>query len=48
MHSFVSRHQHEIQGTLSGFDCLRFVCSLLRLSYVDGLASFLGDRRPFG
>jgi hypothetical protein len=42
MHSFVSRHQHEIQGTLSGFDRLRFVGSLLRLSYVDGLGSFLG------
>src|SRR3954451_814234 len=41
MQSFVSRHQHQIQGTLSGFDRLRFVGSLLRLSYVDGLASFL-------
>ena len=43
MDSFVSRHQHDIQGTLSGFDRLRFVGSLLRLSYVDGLGSFLGD-----
>src|ERR1700679_3741327 len=42
MHSFVSRHQHEIQGTLSGLDRLRFVGSLLRLSYVHGLVSFLG------
>jgi hypothetical protein len=41
MRSFVSRHQQEIQGTLSGFDRLRFVGSLLRLSYVEGLASFL-------
>jgi len=41
MQSFVSRHQHQIQGTLSGFDCLRFVGSLLRLSYVNGLAAFL-------
>jgi hypothetical protein len=41
MQSFVSRHQHQIQGTLSGFDRLRFVGSLLRLSYVDGLAAFL-------
>jgi hypothetical protein len=32
MQTFVSRHQHEIQGTLSGFDRLRFVGSLLRLS----------------
>ena len=42
MHSFVSRHQCEIQGTLSGFDRLRFVGSLLRLSYVEGLSAFLG------
>lgn len=41
MQTFVSRHQHEIQGTLSGFDRLRFVGSLLRLSYVNGLAAFL-------
>ena len=41
MQSFVSRHQQQIQGTLSGFDRLRFVGSLLRLSYVEGLASFL-------
>lgn len=42
MQSFVSRHQHQIQGTLSGFDRLRFVGSLLRLSYVAGLSAFLG------
>jgi hypothetical protein len=41
MQSFLSRHQHQIQGTLSGFDRLRFVGSLLRLSYLDGLAGFL-------
>ncbi len=41
MQSFVSRHQHQIQGTLSGFDRLRFVGCLLRLSYLDGLAGFL-------
>lgn len=41
MQTFVSRHRHEIQGTLSGFDRLRFVGSLLRLSYVNGLAAFL-------
>jgi hypothetical protein len=41
MQTFVSRHQHQIQGTLSGFDRLRFVGSLLRLSYVNGLAAFL-------
>ena len=41
MQSFVSRHQHQIQGTLSGFDRLRFVGSLLRLSYFYGLAVFL-------
>lgn len=42
MLSFVSRHQHQIQGTLSGFDRLRFVGSLLKLSYVSGLGAFLG------
>ena len=42
MQSFVSRHQHQIQGTLSGFDRLRFVGSLLRLSYREGLSTFLG------
>ncbi len=41
MQTFVSRHQHQIQGILSGFDRLRFVGSLLRLSYVNGLAAFL-------
>jgi hypothetical protein len=41
MQTFVSQHQRQIQGTLSGFDRLRFVGSLLRLSYVDGLAAFL-------
>ena len=41
MQSFVSRHQHQIQGTLIGFDRLRFVGLLLRLSYLDGLAGFL-------
>ncbi len=41
MQAFVSRHRHQIQGTLSGFDRLRFLGSLRRLSYVDGLASFL-------
>src|SRR5262245_28933068 len=34
MPSFVARHRHQIQGTLSGFDRPRFVGSLLRLSYV--------------
>jgi hypothetical protein len=42
MQSFVSRHQQRIQGTLSGFDRLRFVGSLLKLSYVSGLGAFLG------
>lgn len=41
MQTFVSRHQHQIQGTLSGFDRLRFVGTLRRLSFLDGLASFL-------
>jgi hypothetical protein len=42
MQSFVSRHQDRIQGALSGLDRLRFAGSLLRLSYVEGLAAFLG------
>jgi hypothetical protein len=41
MQSFVSRHQDQIQGTLSGFDRLRFAGSLLRLCYVEGLGAFL-------
>jgi len=41
MQTFVSRHQHEIQGTLSGFDRLRFVGTLRRLAFLNGLASFL-------
>jgi len=42
MTSFVSRHHPRIQGSLSGLDRLRFVGSLLRLSYVEGLGAFLG------
>lgn len=42
MTTFVSRHQPKIQGTLSGLDRIRFVGSLLRLSYVEGLSGFLG------
>jgi hypothetical protein len=42
MLSFVSRHHQQIQGTLSGFDRLRFVGSLLKLSSVSGLGAFLG------
>ena len=42
MQSFGSRHRDQIQGTLSGFDRLRFVGSLLKLSYVSGLGAFLG------
>ena len=41
MQTFVSRHRQQIQGILSGFDRLRFVGSLRRLSYVNGLAAFL-------
>ena len=41
MQTFVSRHHHEIQGTLSGFDRLRFVGTLRRLAFLNGLASFL-------
>jgi hypothetical protein len=41
MESFVSRHQHQIQGTISGFDRLRFMGSLWMLSCTKGLAGFL-------
>jgi hypothetical protein len=41
MQTFVSRHQHQIQGTLSGLDRLRFVATLRRLAFLNGLASFL-------
>ena len=41
MQSFVSRHQHQIQGTISGFDRLRFMGSLWMLSCIRGLAGFL-------
>lgn len=41
MDTFVSRHRDQIQGTLSGFDRLRFAGSLLRLSWAAGLSSFI-------
>jgi hypothetical protein len=41
MTSFVARHQHQIQGALSGFDRLRILGNLRRLSYVNGLTAFL-------
>jgi hypothetical protein len=41
MPSLVSRHQPQIPGILSGFDRLRFLGTLRRLSFLNGLASFL-------
>src|SRR3954471_9902404 len=41
MTSFVSRHQDQIQGTISGFDRLRFTGSLRMLSFARGLANVL-------
>src|SRR6266704_6119653 len=41
MQSFLARHQPHIQGTISGFDRLRFAGQLLMLSFASGLASFL-------
>jgi hypothetical protein len=41
MQSFVSRHQRPIQGTISGFDRLRFQGSLRMLSFTRGLANVL-------
>ena len=45
MQTFVSRHHHQIRGTLSGFDRLRFVGTLRRLSFLNGLASFLSQTK---
>src|ERR1700722_9093004 len=41
MESFVTRHQHQIQGSISGFDRLRFLGSLRMLSFSRGLANVL-------
>jgi hypothetical protein len=41
MDSFVSRHQPHIQGTISGFDRLRFAGQLRMLAFAEGLARFL-------
>src|SRR3954453_6598968 len=41
MTSFESRHQDQIQGTISGFDRLRFTGSLRMLSFAQGLANVL-------
>lgn len=41
MPSFLARHQPHIQGTISGFDRLRFAGQLCLLSFASGLARFL-------
>ena len=41
MQSFLARHPSQIQGTISGFDRLRFAGHLRMLSFASGLASFL-------
>jgi hypothetical protein len=41
MHSFLSRHEDKIQGSISGFDRLRLKGSLLSLNYATGLANVL-------
>jgi hypothetical protein len=41
MQSFLSRHQDQIQGTISGFDRLRFMGSLRFLCFTEGLSSLL-------
>ena len=41
MESFLARHRSQIQGTISGFDRLRFVGQMRMLSFVEGLAGFL-------
>jgi hypothetical protein len=42
MQSFLARHQSQIQGTISGFDRIRFVGHMRMLSFVSGFANFLG------
>jgi hypothetical protein len=41
MQSFLARHHSHIQGTISGFDRLRFAGQMRLLSFVEGLAGFL-------
>lgn len=41
MQSFLAVHQRHIQGTISGFDRLRFAGQMLMLSAAPGLARFL-------
>jgi hypothetical protein len=41
MQSFLARHQSHIQGTISGFDRLRFMGQMRMLSFARGLARFL-------
>src|SRR5271166_4286507 len=41
MESFLARHRSQIQGTISGFDRLRFVGQMRMLSFAEGLAGFL-------
>ena len=41
MDSFIQKHAHSITGILSGFDRLVFRGSLRRLSYSDGMKSYL-------
>jgi hypothetical protein len=43
MQSFLARHQAHIQGTISGFDRLRFSGQMLMLSISCGLAHFLNQ-----
>ena len=41
MDTFLARHESQIQGTISGFDRLRFAGQMRMLAFVDGLARFL-------
>jgi hypothetical protein len=45
MRSFLSRHQPEVKGVLSGFDRLRFRGTLLLVANLEGLACWLRYRK---
>ncbi len=45
MRQFIKKYEQRINGTLSGFDRVRFRGTIRMLAYADGLAGWLNDRR---
>lgn len=45
MQQFISKHQQDIIGTLSGWDRIRFRGTIRMLAYAGGLLTWLSDRR---